>query len=229
MHPNKVKTALLYDFLFDGVSYAVIQLSDNFLFLNRYKAVMKKIPEWKDNAIKGYIFFILTITWLPAYTIAPYFVDTNSREFWACYKVMLSIQGWGSIVFNFFFTVEFLMFLKRSRASNCLPTSKADRRNNRIAMKSIIHCMTSSGANFAANYSLVECTLVYLIVIPAGLHILFNSKIEYPFRSQKIAVEAYRLNAECVRSSLKIRHCSQPSNIQRMVNGSGNEMKCNYN
>ena len=96
-------------------------------------------------------------------------------------------------------------------------------------MKSIIHCMTSSGANFAANYNIVEGTLVYLIVIPAGLHVLFNLKITYPFRSQKIGVESYKPNAECVRSSLKISHGSQPYNIQRMVNDSGNEIKCNHN
>jgi len=215
MNPCKVKTALLYDFLFDGISFAAIQLSDNFLFLNRYKAVMKKISEWKENAIKCYIFIVLTMTWLPAYTIAPYFVDTNSTEFWAFYNVMLTIQGWGSIVFNFFFTFEFVMFLKRAHATNRLPTS-ADSRNKRIAIKSIIHCMTSSGANFAANHNLVEGSLVYLIVIPAGLHFLFNSKIENPFRSQKIMVESRenKPNAECVRSSVKNGHCSQPPNSQ---------------
>jgi len=181
IYSNPAETALFYDFIYGGVAFAVIQLCDNYLCVNRYRAVVRKIPTWKMITIQSYIIIVLTSTWLPAYTIVPFFYDTNSNTFWIVYNNLLLIQGWGAVLFNFYFTLEFVVFLQRANFRSPANISSRVSRNKLIAVKSIIHCITSSVANLIAMYFLVEGALVYIISIPLGLHFLFNCKTEILF------------------------------------------------
>jgi len=187
IHPNLAKTALCYDFLYGGVAFAVIQLCDNYLCVNRYRAVVRNIPRYKMLTINLYIIIVLTATWLPTYTVVPFFYNTNSNTFWEVYNKLLKIQGWGAVLFNFYFTLKFVVFLNRATPRNEGNISNRVFRSKILAMKSIVHCFTSSVANIVAMYFLMEGALAYICLIPLGLHCLFNCKIDIFFDFEQIA------------------------------------------
>jgi len=143
------------------------------MFYNRFKAV-QKVAKWKASAIKSYIWIVMTLTWLPAFTIVPYFYDTNSDFFTRLNEIFLFIQGYGGLIYNVYFTYEFAKFLKHASARH----SATALRNKKIAIKSIIHCFSSSIGTVLAGYYVIEGALLYIIVIPIGLHFLFNFRLE---------------------------------------------------
>jgi len=173
---NKLETALCYDFI-SNIFYATLQLSDNYMFFNRLKAI-KKIPKWQEFAMHFYICFVLTLTWLPVFTVLPFFVDTNSTMFQGVYNYLLLVEGWGALAYNFYFTLECAIIIFHLN-KNC-PTgeqlSEQLKRVNAIAFRSIIHCMTSSLGNLLTTYLGDIGDLAYLTIIPLGMHLLFNVK-----------------------------------------------------
>jgi len=172
--PNPVKTAICWDFYFNGVSVMAIQLCDNYMFYNRFKAITK-ISSWKDKSIQMYIWLVMTFSWVPAYTLGPYFVNTNVQPVADLIDLGLLIQGWGAIAFSIYFTYEFTLYLIRGTAR----TSRVSRRNKKIAGKSILHCVSSCTGNYlASSNEMVLGVLIYIILIPPTLHFLFNFRIE---------------------------------------------------
>jgi len=171
--PNVVKTAICWDFLYNGFSVATVQLCDNYMFFNRFKAV-QEVPNWKAYLMQSYVWIVMTLTWLPAYTLLPYFYDTNSGAFGRINSLFLYVQGYGGVLYNFYFTYEFTLFLYRGASGH----SSRYLRHKRIAVKSIIHCFTSSIGTLLSGYYVVEGALILIIIIPVGLHLLFNIRIE---------------------------------------------------
>jgi hypothetical protein len=174
---NTTRSAICYDFFYNGVSIIGIQLCDNYIFFNRF-LVVQKCPTWKRVVIHAYVIFLLIFTWLPAYTIYPFFFDVNSIEFLNVYlTILLPIEGWAVIAYNFYFTAEFTVLLYRIYSKSTVLTTSS-KRAMIIAYKSIIHCFTSSLANLLYVYIPIYGVLLYCIIIVLGLHFLFNFKVE---------------------------------------------------
>jgi len=179
--PNLTKTAVCYDLLWSGVSGVVIQLCDNFTFLNRFQAI-NKVAGWKVFSIRLYICLVLICTWIFLFTIIPFFEDTNSASFWMVAPNFLELFVWGSYVYNLYFTVEFAYFIYKVNSN--VPANAAKGRMSAtsiIAWKSIIHCATSSLAVWLNVRIPIIGILWYSIIIVSSLHFLFNFKIEKMF------------------------------------------------
>ena len=176
-------SVFLYDFLYIGFFPLVIQLCDNHMFYSRLKSV-SKIPLWKQRLIHTYIIFVLSLTWAPFYSIVPFFYNTNSSNLTYVYLVTLSIQVWGTVAYNFYFTLEFSIILRAISASKAAQTTALQRTANLraiISVKSIIHCMTSSIASLIYLYIPGVGNPIYVMTIILGMHLLFNISIEKEF------------------------------------------------
>ena len=176
-------SVFLYDFLYMGFFPLVIQLCDNHMFYSRLKSV-SKIPLWKQRLIHTYIIFVLSLTWAPFYSIVPFFYNTNSSNLTYVYLVTLSIQVWGTVAYNFYFTLEFSIILRAISASKAAQTAALQRTANLraiISVKSIIHCMTSSIASLIYLYIPGVGNPIYVMIIILGMHLLFNISIEKQF------------------------------------------------
>ena len=176
-------SVFLYDFLYIGLFPLVIQLCDNHMFYSRLKSV-SKIPLWKQRLIHAYIITVLSLTWAPFYSIVPFFYDTNSSCLTYVYMVTLSIQVWGSVAYNFYFTLEFSIILRAISTSKAAQTATLQRTANlraMISVKSIIHCMTSSLASLIYLYIPGVGNPIYVTIIILGMHLLFNVSVEKQF------------------------------------------------
>lgn len=187
-HPNHTKSSVCYDFLENGFCQVIIQLFDNYIFVQQIEAI-KKMPPWKKISIHLYIWIVLISMWAPAYLIVPFFYDTNSISFMKVYGTTLQIQLWGVIAYNFYFTLEFAFILKKIYSkSTIVETSKP----KIIAIKSIIHCITSSIANVVYVFIPGIGLGLYNIIILAGIHFLFNYKIEKTYRYVHNIYQAFK-------------------------------------
>ena len=131
-----------------------------------------------------YILTVLSLTWAPFYSVVPFFYNTNSSDLTYVYLVTLSIQVWGTVAYNFYFTLEFSIILRAISKSKAAQTPALQRTANlraTISVKSIIHCMTSSLASLIYLYIPGVGNPVYVIIIILGMHLLFNVSIEKQF------------------------------------------------
>lgn len=180
-------SVFLYDFLYICLFPLVIQLCDNHMFYSRLKSV-SKIPLWKQRLIHIYILTVLSLTWAPFYSIVPFFYNTNSSDLTYVYLVTLSIQVWGTVAYNFYFTIEFSIILRAISTSKAAQTTALKRTANLraiISVKSIIHCMTSSLASLIYLYIPGVGNPIYVIIIILGMHLLFNISVESHFTAKK--------------------------------------------
>jgi len=183
--PSTMKSAVCYDFFWNGTVNLTIQLCDNYLFLDRFKAV-RKVPRWKVICIHMWIWVVITVPWFPTYVIIPFFYDTNSDTFIFVNGYVLPICCWATIAYNSYFTGEFANVLyKAGRVSKGVSNTSQSKKVKIIAMKSILHCMTSSAANIFYAYVPVLGVLIYCIMLIFACHFLFNFKIENYVVSKK--------------------------------------------
>ena len=178
--PYSSQSLLIYDFFYVGFFPLVIQLCDNYMFYSRLMAV-SKVPAWKRCAMHIYVVLILSATWFPMYSIVPFFYDTNSASVVNNYYITLGVQVWGTVAYNFYFTIEFAIILQNinsGKASQTDTLKKSSKLRALISVKSIIHCMSSSLASLIYLYIPAVGNPIYVIMIISGMHILFNSRVE---------------------------------------------------
>jgi len=120
----------------------------------------------------------------------------SNSSFLSTYNLLYIISGWGVVAYNIYFTVQFVTTLYVvSKARGRL--SEHDRQVSIIAIKGIIHCISSSGANLFGSYSLTYGCLLYLVWIPVGIHVLFNCKIEkILLKATKPALRIYNIRPQ---------------------------------
>ena len=111
-HPTRMYWALLFDLCYNGIFNAIVQLCDNYMFYYRLIAVVR-LPLWYRVLINVYIWVVLICTWLPAQTIVPFFYDCNTETFNNVYTVTLAIYTWGNILYNVYFSVHFILILRK--------------------------------------------------------------------------------------------------------------------
>jgi len=119
-HPTRMYWALLFDLCYNGIFSAIIQLCDSYMFYYRLTAVVR-LPLWYRMLIHLYIWLVLICTWLPAQTIVPFFYDTNSTTFTSIYTITLAINTWGAVLYNFYFSIYFLLILRKLFGTSTTP------------------------------------------------------------------------------------------------------------
>lgn len=135
-NPTPIRNAVMIDFLSYGLTTLIVQFGDNFMFFWRFLAVVPKTSRLKKAVIYAYIIVIITLLWVPTYTIVPFFYDTNSVSFNNVYYWTLEIQIYGNLAYNFYFSVEFGHILYKIYFD---PTFKYSNQVYNISVKSIIH------------------------------------------------------------------------------------------
>ena len=185
VNPYAENSIFVFDFIFIGFFPLVVQLCDNYMFYSRLRAVTK-VPLWKRYAFHLYIVIILCSSWFPLYSFVPFIWNVNTKSSIYAYSIMLPIQVWGTVAYNFYFTFEFAIILRNiSNGKGCQTDTLKRTANLRalISIKSIMHCISSSVASLVYLYYPVLGAPIYIIIIVLGMHFLFNSKVEkYLFR-----------------------------------------------
>ena len=183
---SKFEYAIYHNVVSEGCFSVLIQLCDVYMFYDRLRAVIS-IPLWKRWAIQLYIWVVLVFSWAPVYTIYPFFVDTNTVTFRRTFYNLTFIYCWGSFLFNMYMSLEACFVLqniyRRVSSDNAnldfmpseSPVSPPLKTMKSIALRSIIHAMTSSCAALAYHYVQYPFgSYIYTVTIPLGMHILFN-------------------------------------------------------
>jgi len=184
VNPNKVKTAVCFDLLYNG-TWGIVQITDMFttsrmndIFLGRFCPARRTVPYLQTCVVQVCVWTSLLL-WLPGYTVSPFFCDMNSDSLYlTVYNQLFIISGWVVLVYNIYFMIRFThtcydlcKMRQMHRASECRGVEV-------VLIKGVIHCLSSSCANVFSSYNLDFGTLVYLVWVPVTLHFLFNCKIE---------------------------------------------------
>lgn len=184
MHnPTPTKTAVVRDFLCYGIFQTIVLLCDNYMFYKSY-AVVVKVQNWKRNVIHGYVWIILILTWLPKWTVLPFFTSQTNPSYVAAYFYLDQISYYGNIGYNFYFTVQFIRVLMI--ITHNVSNSSSKRSNDRtiiLIVKGIGHCVTSSLAALVRTLDTHQSAgfPIWIFILLVGLQFWFNSKIELLF------------------------------------------------
>ena len=109
-NPTPLKSVVMYDVIFNGLCTFIIQLMDSYMFFYRFCAVCKL--SWIHKLCShGYIWLALVLPWFPAWWLAPIFIDTNSAFFLYLYQISLYCSVLAKVLFNCYFTWEFVRAL----------------------------------------------------------------------------------------------------------------------
>lgn len=184
MHnPTPTKTAVVRDFLCYGVLQTIVLLCDNYMFYKSY-AVVVKVQNWKRHVIHGYVWVILILTWLPKWTVLPFFTNQTNPYYLTAYFYLDRISYYGNIGYNFYFTVQFIRVLMI--ITHNVSNTSSKRSNDRtiiLITKGIGHCVTSSLAALVRTLDTNQTAgfPIWIFILLVGLQIWFNSKIENLF------------------------------------------------
>jgi len=179
-HPSMTAAAVCYDLLWLALLNLIIQLCDNYAFLNRFLAV-QTVSKWKRYSIQCYIWVIMVCPWIFPWTVIQFFMDTNTLAFWDVANNFRYINNYGSLLFNCYFTYEFSKVIYEVN-TRVLATRVSNDRNvsimKIISWKSLSHCLISSASQVYCLYFPGIGFTVYPLAVVLSLHLLFNYKIE---------------------------------------------------
>ena len=202
-NPTPTKTAVVRDFLCYGVFQTIVLLCDNYMFYKSYAAVVKVQP-WKRNLIHIYVWIILILTWLPKWTILPFFTTDENPQYVEAYDILDRISYYGNIVYNFYFTVQFIRVLVIITHNISNSTSKrSNDRTKILIIKGMGHCITSSLAALlrTSNTTQTANFPIWIFMLLVGLQLWFNSRIEClfyicPMITASLCPQRARIHAE---------------------------------
>ena len=138
--PTSLGTAIIDDLLISGLLNWTCQLSDHIMFYLGFAAAKRYVHSWKKNLAIAYVAVVLSLSWVPTYTLCPFFVDTNSAVFTADYFVPgRLVLVWGKIAYNLVFSYEFVQILYRVHVKKSKQYSSTAQA---ISVKYIIHFFT---------------------------------------------------------------------------------------
>ena len=180
---NPVKTAVLYNFLANGIMVLMILLCDCYMFYDRLYAVVK-IPRWKRILVHSYIWILLVLPWFPAFSFVPLFYDTNNPIFLVPFRILSLFVSVAIIVYNIGITFEFTKILLRiylpaitrvgdvtgESDSTLNTTTVALAKIKSVAINSLGHCLTSSTGVFISTLVPVYGYHINTIITVAGIY-----------------------------------------------------------
>jgi len=157
----------------------IVQVCDNSIFILGYRALHKKTIT--NRFIVAYVIYIvifMSLSWLPIYIILPYVSVDETNSFIQIYMQNgTNIYSYANILYNLYFTVEFIKIIYFYHR-NLYNTSQS---TYIIAVKCLIHCITSNTGILILNYYNVnsnETSCTYIFILTMSMNILFNISIE---------------------------------------------------
>ena len=200
-----------------GYGNYLVQLCDNCIFYFGYNAIYKnKLTKKFTCLCIIYTIVLLSLSWLPLYTILPY-VQINRTAYVEVYVNNGSnLYMYANILYNLFFKIEFLriVYYYHRNENNISPITY------KIAGKCLIHCFTSIFAVVLLNsYHIksVESSIVYIFILSTSMNVLFNFSI-----TQKIE------NVLSTRSVSDHSHVAKVTNSLRLVMVSPSESELQH-
>lgn len=138
--PNKKSNAIICELMVTGLLNWFTQLADNAVFYLGYAAATHNVSRWKLWLVVAYTIVVMSISWMPTYTINPLFVDTNTSAYFNSYFTPGQLTyTWGNVVYNLYFTGEFAMILYKVHFGQNKQYSKAAQI---VSIKCILHFFT---------------------------------------------------------------------------------------
>ena len=138
--PNKKSNAVICELMVTGLLNWFTQLADNTVFYLGYAAATHNVAKWKLWVVIAYGVVVMSISWMPTYTINPVFVDTNSTAYFnAYYTPGQLIYTWGNVLYNLYFTGEFAIILYKVYYLKIKQYSQAAQI---VSIKCILHFFT---------------------------------------------------------------------------------------
>lgn len=122
--PSVTANAVALDLFGFGIFPLLIQFADNYIFYIRYAAITR-VSSPKKIAIHVYIVLVLFLTWIPAYTIVPFFYDVNSPKFLEVFGWSLQFYTWGAFVYNVVFVYQYIEILYKVHFGGATQFSRA--------------------------------------------------------------------------------------------------------
>ena len=137
---SALSSAVIDDLFVTGLLSWACQLSDHAMFYLGFAAAKRFVHKWKKYSAIAYVVVVLSLSWVPTYTICPFFVDTNSDAFTNGYFTPgRLVLVWGKIAYNLTLSFEFVQILYRvhvKKSKQYSPTARA------VSLKYVIHFFT---------------------------------------------------------------------------------------
>jgi hypothetical protein len=105
-----VTVAVIRDFILDGMFITAIQMCDFYLFYTRYLAI-QRMGWWSRMLNHWFIWILATMTWLPTFTIVPFFVNTRSFVYGRCFTLLFITHTFLTFFYNIYYTFICVQFL----------------------------------------------------------------------------------------------------------------------
>ena len=132
--------AFYIDFGLNGFSAIMTQIPDDVIFLLGYLYLHKKLSPLVWFLFIFYIILFLYLSYVPIYTIFPFFLNTNSAEFNTYYYYPSGyMYTLGEIVYELFMSGGFIVTLYQV---NIVRNRRVERKHQMFALKCCCHCLS---------------------------------------------------------------------------------------
>ena len=132
--------AFYIDFGLNGIAAILTQIPDDVIFLLGYLYIHKRLSPIVWALFIFYIVVFLYLSYVPVYTIFPFFLNTNSVDFYTYYyypsEFMYTL---GEIVYELFMSGGFMVTLYQV---NIVRSRRVERKHQVFAMKCCCHCLS---------------------------------------------------------------------------------------
>jgi hypothetical protein len=181
---SQITWAVLNDFFQLGLCPTIVQLCDTYVFYDRLKAV-KKVSKTFSFFIHAYIWTLIVSTYFPAFSIVPFFYDTNSELFRKYFKICAAVTIMSAILFNlsvsYLFAKVLLSVYDKSKSVGISDDRNSLQKIKSTAIRSLCHAFTSTLGQICYVSIYGYGGAVYNVLVPLGMHVWFN----VPWKSHK--------------------------------------------
>lgn len=139
-NPSRTFGSYFVNLISIGIMGTVQQFCDLYLTYTRFRTVNPKFSNWKASWLGMFLFVATFVSWVPFYTILPFWVDCNTAQVLHYQNLLYNyVCIPGIVVFDVLFTGYFIVVLYRlpSNVNNVADRAKL----SIVGAKSILHCL----------------------------------------------------------------------------------------
>lgn len=158
------------------ISMIIIFVSDNYFYYHRYKSISSAEQSFMVVlTLNLYIWILIIFPWFSSYSIAPFFVDTNTEAYQQVHSNLIILTLVSNTVYNLYFTILFIVAVLKERISNKLKIQNT--------IRSIIHfVITTSFGVMWLPFFVTPAAMEYIYIEKAcnvlSMHFLYNGGLE---------------------------------------------------
>lgn len=164
-HPTAERGAYLLNMV-GAITGAIVQFCDQYITYERCRLIDEDMTSTKGLLLWTATFILVYLTWVPFYTIVPFFVDTKRPSVFTALIVLYGYVYFPStIMFNVYFTGRFVRLLRMRTGGKALPFNKELRL---LVYRSMAHCFT----RFVTHFIFVE--ILFHFIIQYSVYVYHN-------------------------------------------------------